>query len=274
MSDSDYFSSYGDLRVHELLLKDSLRVDAYAQAIEDNQFDFRDKIILDVGAGTGILSLLAARAGARLVFAVEACNEIADVAIQLIKQNHFEHVVTVYKSRVEDVLLPFQVDVIISEWMGFYLLHESMLNSVIVARDKWLKAQGKLYPSRARLYLAPCTRSIHQQNEMFWKNYYGFDFSIFDSYLKIMNERKPDIVLVATNELLAPSQTILDIDLKTVSLNDLRRLKRRCLFVAERSGPLRSYCCWFDVIFEGTRGDRTKQSFSLLFSAICVFVLA
>jgi protein arginine N-methyltransferase 1 len=53
MSDSDYFSSYGDLRVHELLLKDSLRVDAYAQAIEDNQFDFRDKIILDVGAGTG-----------------------------------------------------------------------------------------------------------------------------------------------------------------------------------------------------------------------------
>jgi hypothetical protein len=169
----------------------------------------------------------------------------------------------------------------------------------VFSDKRWLKAQGKLYPSRARLYLAPCTRSIHQQNEMFWKNYYGFDFSIFDSYLKIMNERKPDIVLVATNELLAPSQvshsvlslvffnnndfcvmtflsskTILDIDLKTVSLNDLRRLKRRCLFVAERSGPLRSYCCWFDVIFEGTRGDRTKQSFSLLFSAICVFVLA
>ena len=53
-----------------------------------------------------------------------------------------------------ECLLAFQVDIIISEWMGYFLLRESMLDSVLVARDRFLKPGGALYPSHARLYIA------------------------------------------------------------------------------------------------------------------------
>ncbi|RXH92014.1 hypothetical protein DVH24_021037 [Malus domestica] len=48
----------------------------------------------------------------------------------------------VIEGPMEDVVLPEKVDVIISEWMGYFLLRESMLDSVICARDRWLKPTG------------------------------------------------------------------------------------------------------------------------------------
>lgn len=64
----------------------------------------------------------------------------------------------VIHNKVEDVVLPdnMKVDIIVSEWMGFYLLHEGMLNSVLVARDKFLKPDGVLFPETAAIYVAPC----------------------------------------------------------------------------------------------------------------------
>jgi predicted RNA methylase len=66
MAESEYFLNYGDLAVHELMLRDNSRVAAYKNYFEAND-SVRNKVVLDVGAGTGILSLLAARAGAKQV---------------------------------------------------------------------------------------------------------------------------------------------------------------------------------------------------------------
>ena len=63
----EYFTNYADLGVHELMLKDKARTLAYKAFIEGNPDLFTDKIVIDVGAGTGILSLFAARAGAKQV---------------------------------------------------------------------------------------------------------------------------------------------------------------------------------------------------------------
>jgi type I protein arginine methyltransferase len=59
---------------------------------------------------------------------------------------------------VEDVVLPdnIKVDIIVSEWMGFYLLHEGMLDSVLEARDKFLKEDGEMFPESATIYISPC----------------------------------------------------------------------------------------------------------------------
>ena len=67
-SADEYFSSYADLSVHELMLKDKCRTLAYKTFIEKNPDLFQDKVVIDVGAGTGILSLFAARAGAKQVY--------------------------------------------------------------------------------------------------------------------------------------------------------------------------------------------------------------
>ena len=61
--------------------------------------------------------------------------------------------IEVIQGMVESITLPEKVDIIISEWMGYFLLRESMLDSVILARDRFLKPGGALYPSHARMFL-------------------------------------------------------------------------------------------------------------------------
>ena len=79
-----YFGSYSHSYIHEEMLKDTVRTHSYQRAIEDNKDDFKDKIVLDIGAGTGILSIFAARAGAKHVYAIENA-EIASFATEIIR---------------------------------------------------------------------------------------------------------------------------------------------------------------------------------------------
>ena len=72
MDSKAYFNYYGMLMHQQNMLQDFVRTNAYYQAILDNAADFQGKVVLDVGAGSGILSFFAAQAGAKRVYAVEA----------------------------------------------------------------------------------------------------------------------------------------------------------------------------------------------------------
>lgn len=72
--------------------------------------------VLDVGSGTGILSMFAAKAGASRVIAIE-CSNIADYAVKIIEANNLSHIISLVKGKVEEVVLPDgieKVDIIIS----------------------------------------------------------------------------------------------------------------------------------------------------------------
>jgi hypothetical protein len=77
-----------------------------------------------------------------------------------------DSVIEVIQGTIETVSLPEKVDIIISEWMGYFLLRESMLDSVLVARDRFLKPGGALYPSHARLYLGLIRSNAAQQRSL------------------------------------------------------------------------------------------------------------
>ena len=111
--------------------------------------------MLDVGCGTGILSLFAAKAGAKRVIGVEMAD-LAVAAGKVVKDNNLSHVVTIIRGKVEEVELPggvAGVDVIVSEWMGYGLFFESMVDSVLYARDKWLLENGVILPDIVRLFV-------------------------------------------------------------------------------------------------------------------------
>ena len=149
-----YFDSYAHFGIHEEMLKDTVRTRAYQRAIEENPAQFKDKIVMDIGCGTGILSIFAARAGAKHVYAIENA-EIALFAEEIIKRNGLTDKITVIKGKMEEITLPVpQVDIIISEWMGYFLLYESMLDSVLWARDKYLVKGGKMLPDKVHMYVA------------------------------------------------------------------------------------------------------------------------
>ncbi|KAF2285157.1 hypothetical protein GH714_038877 [Hevea brasiliensis] len=97
-----YFDSYSHFGIHEEMLKDMVRTKTYQNVIYQNKFLFKNKVVLDVGAGTGILSLFCAKAGAARVYAVE-CSDMADMAKEIVESNGFsENKASLYLTAIED----------------------------------------------------------------------------------------------------------------------------------------------------------------------------
>lgn len=154
-SASQYFQFYGYLSQQQNMMQDYVRTSTYQKAILGNSNDFNGKIILDVGAGSGILSFFAVQAGANKVYAIEASN-MATFAQQLVQANQTDDRIVVIPGKIEEVELPQMVDIIISEPMGYMLYNERMLETYLHAR-KWLKPGGKMFPSEGDLHIAPFT---------------------------------------------------------------------------------------------------------------------
>jgi precorrin-6B methylase 2 len=174
--DGYYFDSYSHLSIHETMLRDAPRTGAYARAISSPDF-MRGKVVLDVGCGTGILCLLAARAGAKKVIGIDFSSMI-EKSRQVVEQNGYSDVITLIRGRVEEVRLPVdEVDVIVSEWMGYGLYYENMLSSVLHARKEYLAEGGVVMPSHALLFLEAMTATGEHDRVNWWRDVYGFDMT-------------------------------------------------------------------------------------------------
>ncbi len=142
---------YTEFEIHRTMIRDRVRTDAFRRGIE--AMVRPGDVVLDVGAGSGILSVFAARAGAARVYAVEATS-IAVLAQQLAIANGVADVVQVIQGDVTDVELPERVDVIVSEWLGGFGIDEGMLPPLIAARDRWLRPGGVMIPHTVTAWTA------------------------------------------------------------------------------------------------------------------------
>lgn len=143
---------YDSLAVHRWMLRDGPRMQAFSRALRDVVRP--GMVVLDVGAGSGVLSLMAARAGAARVYAVER-TPVARLARQLVGRNGLTGVVQVAEADILQVSLPEPVDLIVSEWLGTIGVDENLLYPVLLARDRWLRPGGLMLPSVVRARLAP-----------------------------------------------------------------------------------------------------------------------
>ena len=101
-----------------------------------------------------ILDRFAAKAGAKHVIGVDF-STIIGKAKEIVEVNGLSDKITLLQGKMEEVVLPFpEVDIIISEWMGYFLLYESMLDTVLYARDKYLKKGGLIFPDKAIIQMA------------------------------------------------------------------------------------------------------------------------
>jgi len=188
------------------------------------------------------------------VFSIEAGSKIANLSREIIKRNGYEDRITVIDDRIEDVHLPNgeMADVIISEWMGFYLFHESMISSVITARDRFLKPEGVIFPSTGTLYVCPVVLKDYVRERFdFWKNVYGFDFGDVASLARTASIAKPEIMTVTQQSLLAQPQQVISIDMKYVDMDDVNNMFASVDFIVERNDIMHGFALWFDVLFEG-----------------------
>lgn len=93
--------------------------------------------------------------------------------------------------KVEDIALPdgiAKVDIIISEWMGYALLYESMLDSVLVARDRFLRPGGVMVPSQCKMMFGLAdAREIYKERVGFWNDIYGAVLVSLDALWRLMS---------------------------------------------------------------------------------------
>jgi len=68
MVDECYFAGYSKSSIHKDMLNDLVRIEQYTKAINDT---CKDQVVLDIGCGTGVLSVLAIKAGATKVYAID-----------------------------------------------------------------------------------------------------------------------------------------------------------------------------------------------------------
>ncbi len=181
---SDPDPMYAEFEVHRTMIRDIVRTDAFRRAI-DSVVRPGD-VVLDVGAGSGILSVFAARAGAARVYAVERTT-IAVLAQELAAANGVADVVEVIQGDLFDIDLPEQVDVIVSEWLGGFGIDEGMLTPVIAARDRWLKPGGAMIPSSVTAWAGLVhDRYLDDMVEFMRNNPYGVELD--DLIEKTVNE--------------------------------------------------------------------------------------
>jgi type I protein arginine methyltransferase len=244
-----YFGSYSHSHIHEEMLKDRVRTLAYKDAIEKNPTDFKDKIVMDIGAGTGILSIFAARAGAKHVYAIENA-EIAHFAREIIRQNNLSDKITVIKGKMEEIELPVpKVDIIISEWMGYFLLYESMLDTVLYARDKYLVEGGKMLPDRAQIFVAAIEDEQYKNQKFgFWKDVYGVDMSCMSAAAT-----KEPLVDACDGDMLNSSECmILDLDLCKMKKEDVEFATTYDV-TFHRNDKVHALVAWFDTPFSNLK---------------------
>ncbi|XP_071112170.1 protein arginine N-methyltransferase 2-like isoform X2 [Haliotis cracherodii] len=251
--DQEYFGNYGSLKLHHEMLSDRPRNLCYQKAIQRNAEHLKDKVVLDVGSGSGILSLMCAKYGnPKKVYAVEA-SDMAEKTEGVVRDNGFEDIICVKRSYIEDAHLDDEVDLIISEWMGTILLFEMMIESVIIARDKFLKSEGVMWPSRASLYLVPCmAHDKHRDLVQFWDNQYSFDFSSLKGPASSEFFEKPYHNYVLQREqCLAMETELFSLDLHTVIIEDLEKIAQQFEFQITKDGQLHGFCTWFQTDFKG-----------------------
>ncbi|KAL0960565.1 hypothetical protein HGRIS_005602 [Hohenbuehelia grisea] len=251
--DTHYFDSYAANDIHAVMIQDKVRTATYASFILTTPTLFQDAVVLDVGCGTGILSLFAARAGAKRVIAVDA-SDIAEKAEKIVKANGFEDIITVIRGKVEDITLPDgieHVDIIISEWMGYALLYESMLDSVLRARDRFLKPDaGVMAPSQCQMMFGLCDASeIYKDRIGFWNDVYGFDLSTMAD--GIYEDAIVDVVGPET--LLSEPYVIKDLLTNEITQRQLDFTSSfRLVSTSERRTKINSFILYFDTFFSQT----------------------
>ena len=245
--DDNYFGSYGYFDIHRTMLDDVARTAAYRVALEENPSCVHGKKVLDIGCGTGILSMFAARGGASKVVGIDGAADIAAVACANVKHNGFDGTIKIVQGKVEELLAqaggvandgggtsteedtdpnasnllqPHSFDVLVSEWMGYALLFESMFDTVILARDTLLKPGGAVLPDIATIHIAGFGRNA--TSLPFWDDVYGFEMPTVQSKLTSDEYLKTAVVApVKGAHCVTSSREIKRLDLSTVSVNDL-----------------------------------------------------
>ena len=160
--------TYGYVTGHRSMVMDQRRNEYYLAAME--QIINHNSVVLDAGAGLGVLGLIAAQLGAKHVYLVEPADVIS-MTKTIVSENGLDGRVTCIQGKIEEVDLPQKVDLILSVFTGNFLLGEDLLPALFSARDKFLKPDGRLLPDKGVMEIVPVSiEEFYQEHIQSWSD--------------------------------------------------------------------------------------------------------
>ncbi|GMP68455.1 hypothetical protein CsSME_00028077 [Camellia sinensis var. sinensis] len=258
------------------------QIRTYYAAVIVNCTDFVGRVGVDVGARSSILLILSQlhplfffaslffsyQAGAKHVYAVEA-SEMAEYARKLIAGNPLlAQRITVVKGKVEEVELPEKADILISEPMGklimawTLLVNERMLETYVIARDRFLVPNGKMFPTIGRIHMAPFSDEylyVEIANKaLFWqqRSYYEVDLTPLYGFAFQGYFSQPVVDAFDPSLLVAPAIS------HRINFTSIKRYKELyeigvpLKFKAPAGTRIHGLACWFDVLLDGSTVQR------------------
>jgi hypothetical protein len=223
----DFAGGWNGSSIHAKMLGDEDRTRSFLDALREVVAP--DDIVIDIGTGTGVLALGAARSGASRVFAIES-SSIADVAAAMFARNNSFGDVELLRGWSNRINVPERGNVLVTETVGNQALGEEIIETVLDANKRLLTPDAKRIPSRIRIFAQPCEvpegiRERHAftpENVANWSEMYGMDFSPLRDVTKPTPDSpevdKPFLMVLERDEVrgwkkLGPPTLLVEIDL-------------------------------------------------------------
>jgi protein arginine N-methyltransferase 1 len=226
-----------DLVNYGSMVADKGRTSSYERALRENVRP--GAVVLDIGAGSGIMAMLACRAGAGRVYAVEP-NDVIKLARQIAADNGFSNRIEFIQEMTTDIDLPEKVDGIVADLRGRTPLFGKSIVSILDARDRFLKRDGWIIPARDPIWVAPVS-STHLYDKFVgaWNTEYQFDFD--RARLKTANT--PGGTRLDADDLIAAPQRWTVLDYKNLKGTNVSGEMR---WVMNRAANAHGLAMWFD----------------------------
>lgn len=234
-------------------------MDAYVRAIA--RAVRPGDVVVDLGSGPGILTLLALRAGARLVHAIDI-NPAVWLAADLANENGFGGKVVVHQQSSFDIELPEKADVILADVRGSSPLFDENVAMLEDAKRRWLKPAGVLLPARDRMFVALLEAEAHRREiELAWTCFERQGFKAASAKSAALNTTHFE----AAGSPILRNQVLTDAkvwsELRYGEPFD-RALQGEVELQATRGGTAHALCVWFEatlvdgISFENTPGNQ------------------
>lgn len=139
-----------------------------------------------------------------------------------------------------------------------------MIESILYARDAWLKEDGIIWPTTAALHLVPCSaEKDYHSKVLFWDNAYEFNLSALKSLaIKEFFSRPKSNHILKPEDCLSEPCTILQLDMRTVQVSDLETMRGELRFDIQKAGTLHGFTAWFSVHFQSLEEGQPQQVLS------------
>ena len=229
-----------DIYAYGRMVADNIRTDAYAEALR--RAITPETVVLDLGTGVGVLALLAAKAGARKVYAVDP-NDSIQIAREMAQANDCADKIVFIQDLSTRIDLPERANVIVSDMHGIVPMFEHHLPSVIDARRRHLAPEGKIIPAKDSLWAAPVQAPESRDHVALpWaKRPYGFDWTpaariAHNDWFKFKD--KTD-----SSNFFSEPQRWATVDYATI---DSPNVNGKLTFNANRAGECHGIVVWFD----------------------------